>query len=250
MFNQLSGINAILYYLNDIFALAGFNKVSSDLQAVAIGATNQVFTILAMLFIDRGGRRALLTIGAVGTAASLGGVAAIFATGKHEDLLVWLLIGFIASFAFSQGAVIWVYLSEVFPTAVRSRGQSLGSSTHWIMNALISWAFPIAAASSRSAPFVFFAAMMMLQLIVVGVFYPETKCVSLENMEERLIDGKRHTPGPTDPKAWVSALGRSRLSAQGPGSDRVSMRNLRLSGAALATTQPQCRAPASTNCIA
>jgi len=189
MFNQLSGINAILYYLNDIFALAGFSKVSSDLKAVAIGATNLVFTVLAMLVIDRGGRRTLLTIGAVGTAASLGGVAAIFATRRHEDLLLWLLIGFIASFAFSQGAVIWVYLSEVFPTAVRSRGQSLGSSTHWIMNALISWAFPIAAASSRTAPFAFFAAMMIVQLIVVQVFYPETKGVSLENMEERLISG-------------------------------------------------------------
>jgi MFS transporter, SP family, arabinose:H+ symporter len=189
MFNQLSGINAILYYLNDIFARAGFNKVSGDLQAVAIGVTNLVFTVLAMLVIDRAGRRFLLTIGAVGTAACLGGVAAIFGTGRHGDLLLWLLIGFIASFAFSQGAVIWVYISEVFPTAVRSRGQSLGSSTHWIMNALISWAFPIVAASSKAAPFAFFSAMMVLQLIVVLVFYPETKGVSLEKMEERLVSG-------------------------------------------------------------
>jgi MFS transporter, SP family, arabinose:H+ symporter len=189
MFNQLSGINAVLYYLNDIFARAGFNKISGDLQAVAIGATNLVFTVLAMLVIDRAGRRFLLTIGAVGTAACLGGVAAIFGTERHEDLLLWLLIGFIASFAFSQGAVIWVYISEVFPTAVRSRGQSLGSSTHWIMNALISWSFPIVAASSRAAPFAFFSAMMVLQLIVVRVFYPETKGVSLENMEQRLVSG-------------------------------------------------------------
>jgi MFS transporter, SP family, arabinose:H+ symporter len=189
MFNQLSGINAILYYLNDIFARAGFNKLSGDLQAVAIGVTNLVFTVLAMLVIDRAGRRFLLTIGAVGTAACLGGVAAIFGTGRHGDLLLWLLIGFIASFAFSQGAVIWVYISEVFPTAVRSRGQSLGSSTHWIMNALISWAFPIVAASSKAAPFAFFSAMMVLQLIVVLVFYPETKGVSLEKMEERLVSG-------------------------------------------------------------
>jgi MFS transporter, SP family, arabinose:H+ symporter len=189
MFNQLSGINAILYYLNDIFARAGFNKVSGDLQAVAIGVTNLVFTVLAMLIIDRAGRRLLLTIGAVGTAACLGGVAAIFGTGRYGDLLLWLLIGFIASFAFSQGAVIWVYISEVFPTAVRSRGQSLGSSTHWIMNALISWAFPIVAASSKAAPFAFFSAMMVLQLIVVRFFYPETKGVSLEKMEERLVSG-------------------------------------------------------------
>ena len=139
IFNQFSGINAILYYLNDIFARAGFSKVSSDLQAVAIGATNLLFTMLAMSIIDHVGRRTLLLIGAVGTAICLAGAAAIFWTGQHEGLLVWLLIGFIASFAFSQGAVIWVYLSEIFPTAVRARGQSLGSSTHWVMNALISW---------------------------------------------------------------------------------------------------------------
>jgi sugar porter (SP) family MFS transporter len=189
MFNQLSGINAILYYLNDIFARAGFSKVSGDLQAVAIGATNLVFTLIAMLIIDRAGRRMLLTIGAAGMAACLGGVAAIFGAGRHGDLVLWLLIGFIASFAFSQGAVIWVYISEVFPTTVRSRGQSVGSSTHWIMNALISWVFPIVATSSRAAPFVFFSAMMVLQLVVVRLFYPETKGVSLEKMEERLVSG-------------------------------------------------------------
>jgi MFS transporter, SP family, arabinose:H+ symporter len=189
MFNQLSGINAILYYLNDIFAQAGFNKVSGDLQAVAIGATNLVFTVLAMLVIDRAGRRFLLTIGAVGTALCLGGVALIFATGRNANLLLWLLIGFIASFAFSSGAVIWVYISEVFPTAVRSRGQSIGCSTHWIMNALISWAFPIVAISSKTAPFAFFSAMMLVQVIVVRVWYPETKGVSLELVEKRLATG-------------------------------------------------------------
>src|SRR5205807_5345229 len=153
MFNQLSGINAILYYLNDIFARAGFSKVSSDLQAVAIGATNLLFTMLAMSIIDHVGRRTLMLIGSVGTALCLAGVAVVFWTGRHEGLLVWLLIGFIAAFAFSQGSVIWVYISEVFPTAVRAKGQGLGSSTHWIMNALISWAFPIVAASSKAAPF-------------------------------------------------------------------------------------------------
>ena len=187
MFNQLSGINAILYYLNDIFARAGFNKVSSDLQAVAIGATNLLFTMLAMSIIDKAGRRTLMLIGSVGTALSLAGVATIFWSGQHEGLLVWLLIGFIASFAFSQGAVIWVYISEVFPTAVRARGQSLGSSTHWIMNALISWAFPIVAAHSKAAPFVFFSSMMALQFFVVLFLYPETKNVVLEDMEKTLI---------------------------------------------------------------
>ncbi|MEO7142406.1 MAG: sugar porter family MFS transporter [Bryobacteraceae bacterium] len=186
MFNQLSGINAILYYLNDIFARAGFSKVSSDLQSVAIGATNLVFTILAMSIIDRVGRKTLLIIGSVGTAACLGGVAAIFFVGNHEDLLVWLLIGFIAFFGFSQGAVIWVYLSEVFPTSVRAKGQSLGTFTHWFMNALISWTFPVIAASSKGLPFVFFSAMMVLQLIVVAIVYPETKGVSLEDMQKKL----------------------------------------------------------------
>lgn len=186
MFNQLSGINAILYYLNDIFARAGFNKVSSDLQSVAIGATNLVFTILAMTIIDKAGRKTLLLIGSVGTALCLAGVAFVFLAGSHEELLVWMLIGYIACFGFSQGAVIWVYLSEVFPTSVRAKGQSLGTFTHWMMNALISWTFPIIAASSKGAPFVFFSAMMVLQLFVVLFFYPETKGVSLEEMQKKL----------------------------------------------------------------
>ncbi|MFZ1976181.1 MAG: sugar porter family MFS transporter [Candidatus Acidiferrales bacterium] len=186
MFNQLSGINAILYYLNDIFAFAGFNKVSSDLQAVAIGATNLVFTMLAMSLIDRIGRKTLLLIGAVGTAACLGGVAAIFLSGRHQDLLVWLLVGYIAFFAFSQGAVIWVYLSEVFPNRVRAKGQSLGSFSHWVMNALISFIFPTMAAASGGYPFVFFAVMMVLQFVVVLFFYPETKGISLEDMQKKL----------------------------------------------------------------
>ncbi|HEX8879042.1 MAG TPA: sugar porter family MFS transporter, partial [Candidatus Acidoferrum sp.] len=114
MFNQLSGINAILYYLNSIFAFAGFSKVSSDLQSVAVGATNLIFTVIAMSVIDKLGRKTLLLVGSVGMCLSLAGVAGIFLTNRHEDLLVWMLIGFIAFFAFSQGAVIWVYLSEVF----------------------------------------------------------------------------------------------------------------------------------------
>ena len=186
MFNQLSGINAILYYLNDIFEKAGFSKVSSDLQSVAIGATNLVFTILAMTLIDRIGRKTLLLIGAVGTAAALATTAAIFFAGTHQDLLVWCLIGFIAFFAFSQGAVIWVYLSEVFPTRVRAKGQSLGSFTHWIMNALISGVFPVLAAKSGGVPFVFFAIMMVVQFFVVLAVYPETKGYSLEEMQRKL----------------------------------------------------------------
>ena len=186
LFNQLSGINAILYYLNDIFARAGFNKVSSDLQAVAIGATNLAFTMLAMTLIDRVGRKKLLLIGAVGTALCLAGVAEIFLTHQHEELLVWLLVGYIAFFAFSQGAVIWVYIGEVFPNRVRAKGQSLGSFSHWLMNGIISLVFPVMAAKSGGYPFVFFAAMMVLQFFVVLFFYPETKGESLEQLQKKL----------------------------------------------------------------
>lgn len=186
MFNQLSGINAILYYLNDIFARAGFSKVSGDLQAVAIGATNLLFTIVAMSVIDRIGRKTLLLVGSVGMAACLAGVSAIFFTGRHEHALVWLLVGFIAFFASSQGAVIWVYLSEVFPTRVRGRGQALGTFTHWVMNALIAAIFPLMAAASGAYPFVVFSLMMVVQFFVVLFLYPETRGISLEEMQRKL----------------------------------------------------------------
>jgi sugar porter (SP) family MFS transporter len=186
MFNQLSGINAILYYLNDIFGFAGYSKVSADLQAVAVGATNLLSTMLAMSLIDRVGRKKLLLIGSIGTMLCLAGVAGIFLTKRHEYLLLWLLIGYIAFFAFSQGAVIWVYISEVFPNRVRANGQSLGSFSHWAMNAVISGTFPAMAAKSGGYPFVFFAAMMALQFVVVLLFFPETKGVSLEEMQRKL----------------------------------------------------------------
>ena len=147
-FNQLSGINAILYYLNDIFERAGFSRVSGDLRAVMVGATDLLFTMLAMSVIDRVGRKTLLLIGSIGTATCLACVAAIFLTGAHENLLVWLLVGYIAFFAFSQRTVIWVYISEVFPNRVRAKGLSLGSFAHWSMNALISGVFPLMAARS------------------------------------------------------------------------------------------------------
>jgi MFS family permease len=187
MFNQLSGINAILYYLNDIFAHAGFSKVSGNLQAVAIGGTNLIFTMIAMSVIDKIGRKTLLLVGSVGTALCLAGVSIIFFTGHHENLLVWLLVGYIAFFAFSQGAVIWVYLSEVFPNTVRAKGQSLGSFSHWFMNALISGIFPLMAASSGAYPFVFFAVMMVVQFFVVLFVYPETKGFTLEEMQKKMV---------------------------------------------------------------
>ena len=186
VFNQLSGINALLYYLNDIFAMAGFDKVSSDVQAVMIGGTNLLFTIIAMSVIDKIGRKKLLLAGSVGTAICLAAVSIIFFTNMHKELLIWFLMGYIASFAFSQGAVIWVYLSEVFPNIVRAKGQALGSFTHWFMCALVSWTFPVMAAKSGGYPFVFFAFMMVVQFFVVLIVYPETKGVSLEELQKQL----------------------------------------------------------------
>ncbi|HEY0702399.1 MAG TPA: sugar porter family MFS transporter [Candidatus Acidoferrales bacterium] len=186
MFNQLAGINAILYYLNDIFAAAGFSKISGDLQGVAIGATNLCATLLAMTVIDKLGRKTLLLIGAVGMAICLSGVAQIFFTDRNQSRLVWLLVGYIGFFAISQGAVIWVYISEVFPNSVRSKGQALGSSMHWVMNAAISFGFPVIAKSSRALPFVFFAAMMAVFFFLVLFTYPETKGYTLEEMQHRL----------------------------------------------------------------
>jgi sugar porter (SP) family MFS transporter len=185
MFNQLSGINAILYYLNDIFAAAGFSKMSGELQSVAIGGMNLVATLLAMTVIDRIGRKTLLLIGSVGTAACLAGVARVFFTQSHQSNLLWLLVAYIAFFAISQGAVIWVYIGEVFPNRVRAKGQALGSSSHWIMNAMIAYTFPQLAKSSGAYPFVFFAAMMVVQFFVVLFFYPETKGVTLEQLQHR-----------------------------------------------------------------
>lgn len=183
MFCQLTGINAILYYLNDIFSLAGASKMSGDLQAVAVGAMNLVATLLAMSVIDKFGRKKLLLFGTVGLAICLTVIGALFWTHSHLNLLVWLLMIYIALFAVSHGAVVWVYISEVFPNRVRAKGQSLGSSAHWITNAVISLVFPIFAKSSGSAPFLFFAAMMVVDFFIILFYYPETAGVSLEKMQ-------------------------------------------------------------------
>jgi sugar porter (SP) family MFS transporter len=186
MFNQLSGINAILYYLNDIFLAAGFSKFSGDMQAVIVGGMNLAATLLGMSLIDRIGRKTLLLIGSVGTACCLSGVAWIFLSKTHQRYLLWFLTAYIAFFAISQGAVIWVYIAEVFPTRVRSKGQSLGSGAHWLTNALISGIFPMLARFSGGTPFVFFAAMMLVQFFVVLFVYPETKGATLEQLQARL----------------------------------------------------------------
>ncbi len=183
LFNQLSGINAILYYSNFIFASAGFSSSSAALQTVGVGLVNLLATFLGMSLIDKLGRKTLLLIGALGMTVALSGVAWIFYTHTHQAVLVWLLVLFIIFFAISQGSVIWVYIAEIFPSRVRSKGQSVGSSSHWIMNALIAGAFPFIAASSQAAPFAFFAAMMLLQFITVLIAYPETKGRTLETIQ-------------------------------------------------------------------
>ncbi len=185
-FNQLTGVNACLYYLNDIFAAAGASKVSAGMQSVAIGFTNLIATVIAMTVIDKFGRKKLLAIGTAGVCLCLFGIGEIFHTGVHQELLLWLVIGFIAFFAISQGAVVWVYISEIFPTRVRAKGQALATTVLWITNAIISFAFPVLAKNSAATPFYFFAAMMLIDVILVATVYPETKGVSLEQLQQKL----------------------------------------------------------------
>lgn len=185
-FNQLSGINALIYYTADIFAMAGAGRTSALWQSVIIGVTNLVFTLLAMTVIDRVGRKRLLLIGSVGLAACLFVAAWALTTGAGGALVLGSLIGYIAFFAFSQGAVIWVYLAEIFPNRVRARGQALGSFTHWVWAAAVSWTFPIVAEASGGLPFVIFGAIMLVQVVAVAVLLPETKGVSLEAIQRQL----------------------------------------------------------------
>jgi sugar porter (SP) family MFS transporter len=190
VFNQFSGINAIMYYAPRIFEMTGLAKDTALLQAISIGATNLVFTMLAISVIDKYGRKTLLIIGSVGMVVFLGLVANAFFTGDFGGYLVMLyLVGFIAFFAFSQGAVIWVFISEIFPNKVRSQGQTLGSFTHWVMAALVSWTFPILARSSElggAYAFAFFSAMMLLHLFFAWKVLPETKGQSLEGIQQSL----------------------------------------------------------------
>jgi len=190
MFNQFSGINAIMYYAPRIFEMTGLSKSGALLQAISIGVTNMVFTLLAIRVIDQFGRKFLMIVGSVGMVVALGFVAFAFFSADFGGYLVMIcLIGFIAFFAFSQGAVIWVFISEIFPNKVRAAGQTLGSSTHWVMAALISWTFPIIAEGSPlggAYAFTFFSAMMMLQLFFAWKILPETKGQSLEGIQRTL----------------------------------------------------------------
>ncbi len=187
-FNQLTGINAILSYVHDIFTAAGFGQLSSDAQAIAIGAANLVFTLVGMSLIDKFGRKSLLILGAIGNALCLSGVAWIFSTHSHQSALLPLLVTFIAFFALSQGLVVFVYIGEVFPNAVRAKGQGVGNASLSAINMAILYSFPVLRASfGDSTPFVLFAAATVVQLIVVSLFFPETKGQTLEQLQRKLM---------------------------------------------------------------
>jgi sugar porter (SP) family MFS transporter len=195
MFNQLSGINAILYYAPRIFQMAGYDKSESFSQSIFIGVANLISTLLAMTVIDKFGRKTLLIIGSLGMIVFLSLVAGTFsAHSSGSSHLLLYLIGFIVFFAFSQGAVIWVFISEIFPNSVRSQGGSLGSTTHWVMAAIITTVVPSVLELSNGdvnrqgglRSFIFFAVMMFLQLIFIWRVMPETKGKSLEQIQKDL----------------------------------------------------------------
>lgn len=190
MFNQLSGINAILYYAPRIFEMAGFNKADAFQQSVYIGLANFLFTAIAMTVIDKFGRKRLLLTGAAGMVVFLILTAISFSNPHQADqTVIFYLIGFIAFFAFSQGAVIWVFISEIFPNSVRSQGGSLGSFTHWIMAAIISWLFPIIVEGSERGgfySFIFYGIMMLISFLFIWKVMPETKGKSLEQIQKEL----------------------------------------------------------------
>jgi len=189
-FNQMSGINAVIYFAPRVFELAGIGKSAAFLQSAGIGLVNLVFTMLGLYLIDKIGRKKLMLIGSIGYIVSLGAVAAAFYFQFSGGIIVpVLLFFFIASHAIGQGAVIWVFISEIFPNQVRSYGQSLGSSVHWTMAALVTSVFPFFANDPRIGPakiFLFFTVMMLLQLLWVLLKMPETKGISLEQLESKL----------------------------------------------------------------
>jgi SP family arabinose:H+ symporter-like MFS transporter len=185
-FNQLSGINAILYFAPRIFAMAGLGTQAALLQSVGIGITNLIFTFLGLRLIDRLGRRTLLYIGSFGYIISLGLVAWAFLTA-HYGIVPVCIFAFIAAHAIGQGTVIWVLISEIFPNKHRAEGQALGSFTHWICAALLTTFFPkMVTAFAPGYVFLFFCFMMVLQLIWVRMMVIETKGLSLEQVQRRL----------------------------------------------------------------
>jgi MFS family permease len=192
LFNQLSGINAVLYYAPDIFEMAGFGKSAALLNSMGVGGIFFIFTIAAMAVIDKMGRKKIMIVGSIGYIVSLSTIAFTFIKygdnfSETNSMVVLLSVFlFIASHAFGQGSVIWVYLSEIFPNRVRGRGQSLGTTTHWIAAAVISWTFPLIAEFSGGYVFAVYAAFMVIQLFWVLTRMIETKGVSLEQIQKTL----------------------------------------------------------------
>ncbi|GAB3880479.1 sugar porter family MFS transporter [Spirosoma agri] len=188
VFNQVSGINAIIYYAPRIFEMTGLGKNSSLLSSAGIGLTNLIFTMISMNLIDRYGRRTLMKIGSIGLIITLALVARAFYVHDFGMTVPLLLFGYIAFFGFSQGAVIWVFISEIFPNEVRASGQALGSFTHWLMAAIITFTFPyLSEHFGGGNTFLFFAVMMVLQLLFVLRLMPETKGTSLEQIEKTVF---------------------------------------------------------------
>jgi len=190
MFNQFSGINAILYYAPRIFELTGLSSADSMFQPILIGITNGIFTMLGLLIIDKVGRKKLLIVGSIGMSICLGLISRIFYIQDFSGygVLIFLVI-YIMFFAFSTGAVIWVLIAEVFPNSVRGKGQGLGSFTHWLFAAIITFLFPIIVESGSMGSghsFAFFSIMMIVQALVVWKYFPETKGKSLEELGEEL----------------------------------------------------------------
>ena len=192
MFNQLSGINAFLYYAPRIFQEAGLGENTALLSSIGIGVTNLIFTLLGVYLIDRVGRKTLMYVGSIGYVFSLSLVAAAFFYNWQGIAVPSFLFLFIASHAIGQGAVIWVFISEIFPNHLRASGQSFGSSVHWIFAAIIPSLVPILFSTVGAAVvFLFFSIMMIFQLLFVHFLMPETKGVALENISEKLINRKQ-----------------------------------------------------------
>ena len=185
-FNQLDGINAVIYYTADIFRMAGASKADSLMQSVIIGVINLAITIIAMALIDRVGRKALLLIGSITFVMSHVLAAWVFATHAQGWIVMAAMIGIVGSHAYSQGAVVWVVINELLPNAVRASGSAVACFVIWVLCAGVSWSFPVVAAKSGAYAFGFFAAMMVLQFVVVSKFLPETKGISLEELQKRL----------------------------------------------------------------
>ena len=186
VFNQLDGINAVLYYTADIFRMAGADTSSALMQSVIIGLTNLAMTFVGMALIDRVGRKALLLVGSVTFVISHVLAAWVFATHTQGWIVIVALMGVVGSHSYSQGAVVWVIINELLPNAVRASGSALACTFMWVLCAAIGWAFPVIAKASGSVAFGFFALMMVLQFILVAIYLPETKGVSLEELQTRL----------------------------------------------------------------